>query len=455
MDRTCTVATQARALADRLGVDTLLWKALMMQAEAEKAIGRYKESIKILDSIPREAYGPYANQIYSRYCSAYYSLEENTLPRSAAAPYKEKLIACRDTLAHILSGPSDRVINEIEYYKLIGDYKQAITAYRHYIAAYPEDSVTRPMYDFVVAEAYLANGDTELAKHLMLKTAIDDIKHSVKKYNALPTVAKILYSEGDYEHAYDYMMHSLMAVKESQAQSRMLRILDALPIIADAYNTQKRDEMRMRTVMLVLITVLAALVIAMLVLAYTRNKKLRRERERVERKNAELQALNNQVTDLNRQLRHSIREKEDYIGDLFNLCSEYINIMNRHYANAIKLVKKGATPAELEKQLGEIQNGYRLTSFFEQFDHILLSIFPDFVAKVNALLEPEYRYAPEPGRLTPELRIFALIRLGFTDTAKIASFLHFSPQTVYNYRFRARNHAIGGKEAFIEAIRTL
>ena len=53
--------------------------------------------------------------------------------------------------------------------------------------------------------------------------------------------------------------------------------------------------------------------------------------------------------------------------------------------------------------------------------------------------------------LTPELRIYALIRLGIDDNSKIANFLHYSLQTVYNYRLKMRNKAIiPGKDLAVQ-----
>ncbi|HNY23932.1 MAG TPA: hypothetical protein PKM89_04130, partial [Bacteroidales bacterium] len=51
-----------------------------------------------------------------------------------------------------------------------------------------------------------------------------------------------------------------------------------------------------------------------------------------------------------------------------------------------------------------------------------------------------------------ELRIFALIRLGITDSVKIAEFLRFSVSTVYNYRVKFRNAAITGRDNFEEEV---
>ena len=97
-----------------------------------------------------------------------------------------------------------------------------------------------------------------------------------------------------------------------------------------------------------------------------------------------------------------------------------------------------------------------LKSFIRHFDTIFLSIFPNFIQDFNSLLRPEERIQIKEGELlTPELRIYALIRLGIHDNTKIASFLHYSLQTVYNYRMKMRNKAISDKKNLAQQILTL
>lgn len=69
-------------------------------------------------------------------------------------------------------------------------------------------------------------------------------------------------------------------------------------------------------------------------------------------------------------------------------------------------------------------------------------------------MQPEHQLHPKEGRLNTELRIFALMRLGITDSAKIADFLHCSLQTVYNNRLRTRQKAIN-RETFDDEVRRL
>ena len=51
-----------------------------------------------------------------------------------------------------------------------------------------------------------------------------------------------------------------------------------------------------------------------------------------------------------------------------------------------------------------------------------------------------------------ELRIFALIRPGITDSVKIASFLRYSLSTIYNYRVKARKYCNTDKKSFEELV---
>ena len=89
------------------------------------------------------------------------------------------------------------------------------------------------------------------------------------------------------------------------------------------------------------------------------------------------------------------------------------------------------------------------------FARAFLNLYPNFVEKFNALLNPRSRYTPEEGRLNTELRIFALIRLGVSDVNQIADFLRCSPQTIYNYKSKIKKAALNGGDNFEETVRKL
>ena len=172
--------------------------------------------------------------------------------------------------------------------------------------------------------------------------------------------------------------------------------------------------------------------------------------------NGELQSVNLQLKEANSQLRESNYVKEEYIGYVFAICSNYISKLDEFRKNVNRKIKV--------KQFDEIkaltdtptmaQN--ELKEFYHNFDAIFLHVYPDFVSDFNALLQPEGRIVLKEGELlNTELRIYALVRLGINDSVKIAKFLHCSPQTVYNNRLKTRNKAIIPKEDFADTVRSL
>lgn len=155
------------------------------------------------------------------------------------------------------------------------------------------------------------------------------------------------------------------------------------------------------------------------------------------------------------QLKESNQVKEEYIAYLFNLCSEYIDDMDKQRVALSRKLKAGQV-SDMAKELSRSKSSDYLKVFFEKFDTIFLDLFPGFIDSFNELLHPDARIYPHNGELlTPELRIYALVRLGINDSTRIASLLHYSPQTVYNYRLKIRNKAIVPKKEFASRVAKL
>ena len=58
-------------------------------------------------------------------------------------------------------------------------------------------------------------------------------------------------------------------------------------------------------------------------------------------------------------------------------------------------------------------------------------------------------------QLNTDLRVLCCIRLGITDSAKIASFLRYSLSTIFNARTRMRNLAKGDRDSFEKKVAML
>lgn len=119
-------------------------------------------------------------------------------------------------------------------------------------------------------------------------------------------------------------------------------------------------------------------------------------------------------------------------------------VKDRRYDEVYKQLKSGATIKNEQEK------------FYADFDAAFLTLFPDFIERFNALLQPDAPVLPKhSGQLNTELRIFALIRLGITDTTRIAHFLNFSLTTVYNYRSKIRNRSLGNPAEFEDLVAEL
>ena len=141
--------------------------------------------------------------------------------------------------------------------------------------------------------------------------------------------------------------------------------------------------------------------------------------------------------------------KEVYIGRFIELCSTYINKIDDFRKKIHKKIKDGyIKDAQLMTQSQDIMDE-EFNELYANFDITFLQLFPDFVEKVNELLNKNDRFVLKKGEsLNPELRIIALMRLGITDGSKISQFMRYSLTTVYNYRTKTKNRTFLPKEEF-------
>ena len=185
-------------------------------------------------------------------------------------------------------------------------------------------------------------------------------------------------------------------------------------------------------------------------------KKLSLIRKQLHNTNMELVKLNQDLHDTNNNLEEANLVKEEYIARFFDQCSEYID----KFENYRKSLNTKAKNNQLDDLLAMVKSRTlietELEELFHNFDSVFLNIYPTFIDEFNTLLMPNEHIYPKQGELlNTELRIFALIRLGITDSVKIASFLRYSLRTVYNYRTKVRNKAAGSRDDFENIVKKI
>ena len=163
--------------------------------------------------------------------------------------------------------------------------------------------------------------------------------------------------------------------------------------------------------------------------------------------------MNEELVGLNKNLDEANLIKEKYVGYFMNQCAVYINKLDEYRKNVNRKIKTGqiddlykSSSRPFEKELEEL---------YHNFDKAFLKLYPNFVEKFNSLLKPEERYKLEKDQLNTELRIFALIRLRITDVGQIAVFLHYSVQTIYNYKSKVKRMSTLDSNIFEEEVKKL
>ena len=325
------------------------------------------------------------------------------------------------------------------------------------------DDIFRTYAYSILAESHRQIGFIETQEYYLTLTAISDIRHGVTEYMALPQLARLLYEDGDIERAYNYIICAFEDASFCKARLRAIEASDIFPIIDKAYKKQLEQRRQVRHLFTYSLLLLAlSLIIGILYLRHITHK-LAASRRELARANAKLsdrntqlsadnQSLGNSNTQLqvkNEALVQTDRVKEEYIAHYMGQCRSHIDAMGTYRRNLLKLAKANKTDEMLRALKSSISEEVQQQQLFTDFDSTFLGMHPHFVNDFNALLrEEEHIYPKSENQLTPELRIFALIRLGVGNTEKIAHFLNYSPATIYSYRSRIRNASIYEKSEF-------
>lgn len=303
----------------------------------------------------------------------------------------------------------------------------------------------------------------ERAVECYTRSAIADLQAGTRSYSSLYNLALLLFEHNDLERASRYMQRTLDDALACKSGAR----IPLTSSTATAINRAVVNDLAVRNRLRLWTTVVTSLLLATFAAAFAnalrQQRRLQRSRRQLTLTNAELREKNRQLTrmsdrvrDINAALLDSNRIKDRYVCQYVDLSVYYISRLD-DLRRMICRQAKTEPPEALIRRLSLPQNSLRqeFAQFYRRFDASFLEIFPRFIEQVDALLLPEARITPRsPHTLTTELRILAAIRLGITDSGRIARFLNCAPTTVYTYRTKLRNMALD-REEFEEQIRRI
>jgi len=412
--------------------------------------GMFRESIDNLSIIDRQKLD---QSLLLDYFSVsewtYYTAGAYTDDQMFAPIYWKTETQYRDSVITLLPKNSD----QYAYYtaKKFHHERKVEEALPVLLELFPRLAIDTRLYAIVtyeIAFLYKALGNMDMHEKYLALAAISDQVCPLKENLAMQELALFLYTHKPEElnRAYTYIQCALEDARFYNNRLRTLQISQKLPIIVDAYQKKSQQEKKHLSFLLIALTIVSFLTLISLGYVYRQMKTARRNRHELSTLNGELHLLNDKLLEAN-------QTKEEYVGLFMDLCSSYIDKLDKYRLT----VKRKIMTNQIDDLYSFINSSRsietELDDFFKNFDTAFLHLYPTFVNDFNKLFDTDTKIILKKGELlNTELRIFALIRLGISDSSKIATFLRYSPQTIYNYRTKVKNRTIINRDDFEKEI---
>lgn len=401
----------------------------LLKASIMPVVGVVKESVEEYESISDKYLYPENKELFFEagnrlnfYASSFYSYSE------LKSNYLQKGVECNDSLLLIISEDSPRYKlykAQMEYIR--GSVSEAVSLLDELIVEVDiEDNIfarAASMRASIVAEL----GDEDENLYYLALSAISDIVAGTREGTSLQMLGVALFERDDIDRAYLALTMALDNAVSAGARIRALESSQAVPAISQTFRA--KDQRKMWWLLVLVVCLAVALVGIVFVILYLHKEKRKLEVLRL-------------------RLVKSNYAKETYMRQFLNLCSVYMDKLEDFNRYAGRKIATG----QVEELHSMIKSGKALEEqnrlFYEMFDDAFIHIYPTFISDVNSLLLPDKQIVvPERTKLNMELRIFAFMRMGVDDNARIARFLGLSLNTIYAYRNKVRNRAIN-RETF-------
>ncbi|MFK8303127.1 DUF6377 domain-containing protein [Capnocytophaga stomatis] len=416
--------------------------------------GMYVEALDLLTSIDKSVLN---QKMLCEYYDSYYSFYSHYGQSTNNIDYFNQSDRYRDSL--LLNLPPESIEFEIESaIKNFYTQKKELSErqFLNLLQKTTDKNPERALIAYFLGKIHQEKGNIDMQEAYFSMSAITDIQNAIKNNASLQSLALTHYATGNLDMAYLFIKMAIEDAIFCNVRHRAEEGTSFYTIINTAYQQKERKQKKTLQMYLVLISILSLALVGALVYVYKQVKKLIKIRKELRYSNEQLAKLNTDLSAMNRNLQEVNHIKEQYIAHFFDLCSAYIDKIE----NYRKLLYKKANRNQFDELLKLLKSNTveekEIEELYNNLDTIFLSIYPTFVEEFNDLLLEEEKIIPKKGELlNTELRIFALIRLGITDSNKIAEFLRYSLRTVYNYRTKVRNKAKGERDEFEEKVKTI
>ena len=420
--------------------------------------GFYAEAKEILQKIePKEEprdyqflyyytmYGLYNN--WSTYCENNEFSKNYDLKKVEYLKKAIELSPKKDAFYYYLMGELYYFSNHPNNNKTIQYYKKALNMEK-------ANSRLHAMTAFALSEIYQKANNLELMEHYLLVAAISDVTSATKENVALQDIALFIYKHKtrSLNKAQEYINLSLEDAYTYKSRLRRIEISSKLQLITNAYTDDIKTTNRLLNIaLLVIILLLLGVGISSLFIR-KKNRLLKQKKDEISATSDKMEKLNGQLHLINDELKDTNQKRERLVKVYIDLCYKNIERNQKLRTLAVRKIKANQSKELLSLLSSSSSTEKENKEFLTEFDKAFLSLYPTFINELNQqLTESAHIQLKENGEMPPILRVCALLRLGITESSKIAGILSYSPQTVYNYRSILKNNAID-KEHFEENV---
>lgn len=453
-------------IAEKMGRDDLKYSTLTNLAYQLANSGFYNEARIHFNEIPKEYL---KDELSNRFLSGMNHLYGEMAYYSHDPKLKEEFYAMQNLIRDSLMAQMDSTSSSWIALKtmILNNQDKPVEALPYcdkWLASCKPNSRRYAIMAFYRSEIYKKLGDTEMQRYWLIQSALTDIRNAINDQGALWSLANsIIRDDNNLERAYRYMDFSWNCLSNFSTHMRSWLVAPILTKINDQYKDQLRSANRNLLWTVSIISVLTIILLLLLIYVSKKRQQLAIARNELAQTNLQLSQLNQQLQTINEdlsqsnlQLHDSNRVKEEYITKFLGLCSGYIDKLEAYRIKINRKVKANQYADILKLTNSQQMKEEELKELIINFDNVFLHLFPTFVDEFNALLKPESRIdLNEDGSMTTDMRIFALIRLGLEESSRIAEFLGYSPNSIYNYRARIKNKAIGNRDDFEIQIKSI
>lgn len=346
------------------------------------------------------------------------------------------------------------LLGELYYYSNHSNNNKTIQYYKKALSMEKPDSRLHAMTAFALSEVYKKSNNQELMEHYLLVAAISDITSATKENVALQDIALFIYKHKtrSLNKAQEYINLSLEDAYAYNNRLRRIEISSKLQMITNAYTDDIRATNSMLYIALSVIFLLLLGVGLSSLFIRKKNKLLKQKKDEITATSAKMEVLNSQLHLINDELKDTNQKRERLVKVYIDLCYKNIERNSKLRTLAVRKIKANQSKELLSLLSSSSSTERENKEFLTEFDKSFLALYPTFITELNKqLTESAHIQLKENGEMPPILRVCALLRLGITESSKIAGILSYSPQTVYNYRSLLKNNAID-KEHFEENV---